>query len=194
MKKLTIILTSILLNVSPVVSASDLPKGWHLSGSNPRGYNFVTDEHQGQPKPSGKLSSNENFRPDEFGTALQSFFPENYLGKRVKLSAKIKANKVTQWAGLWMRIDTELKRGIAFDNMSERPITGDVDWREYSVVLDVPSDSNNLSYGVLLSGSGQVWFDEFTFTIVDSSIAVTDMKGKNQSLQSPSNTDFKAQH
>jgi hypothetical protein len=189
MKIKSIILTALLLNFSHFVNASEVPEGWQLAGSNPQGYDFVIEKNQGQPAPSGKLISNDQVKSKEFGTSMQAFFPEDYLGKRVKLSAKIKSRNVIGWSGLWMRIDTDKKHAAAFDNMQSRPIVGDTDWQDYSVILDVPKDSNKLSYGVLVVGSGEVWFDEFSFSIVDLSIAVTDMNSKTTN-NGPTNTSF----
>lgn len=189
MKTKSIILTALLLNFSLFVNASEVPEGWQLAGSNPQGYDFVVEKDQGQPAPSGKIMSNDQVKPKEFGTSMQVFFPEDYLGKRVKLSAKIKSRNVVGWAGLWMRIDTDKKHAAAFDNMQNRPILGDTDWQDYSVILDVAKDANKLSYGILLVGGGEVWFDEFTFSIVDMSIAVTDMNDKLEN-NGPTNTNF----
>ena len=38
------------------------------------------------------------------------------------------------------------------------------DWRKYDVVLDVPSEAQNIAFGVLLAGEGQVWTDDVSLT------------------------------
>jgi hypothetical protein len=43
------------------------------------------------------------------------------------------------------------------------------DWTD-EVVLYVPSRSHINSYGVLLSGTGQIWFKDVNFEIVDDSV------------------------
>ena len=53
--------------------------------------------------------------------------------------------------------------------MHDRPIKGTTDWTERSVVLDVPQGSSSINFGILLSGGGQVWVDDFAFTAVGES-------------------------
>ncbi len=60
-------------------------------------------------------------------------------------------------------------RYLSFDNMQDRPIKGTTDWTERSVVLDVPQGSSSINFGILLSGGGQVWVDDFAFAAVGES-------------------------
>lgn len=83
-----------------------------------------------------------------------------YRGTRVRLTASIKAVEVGNWAGMWMRVDGPSRRGVSFDNMSDRPIRGTVAWRPYEIVLDVPADSEVIAFGVLLNGTGEVLVDD----------------------------------
>ena len=59
--------------------------------------------------------------------------------------------------------------------MGDRPIVQDMDWNHYHIVLDVPDSSAVISFGVLLSGKGQVWIDELKFEEVDKSTPTTNM-------------------
>ncbi len=117
---------------------ASVPKGWLLSGSRPADYEtgldprVVFNNHQ-----SAYLRSVNSDAPG-FGTLMQSISAERYLGKRVRLTAFIKAQNVEDWAGLWMRVDRGNVLAVAFDNMHERAIKGSVDWKSYAVVLDVP--------------------------------------------------------
>jgi len=173
---------------SCIAQASDLPKGWHMSGSNPEGYDFALESQDGRPKPSGSLTHNETARPGEFGTLMQSFFPEEYLGKRVRMTAWVKSENVEDWAALWVRVDSRDRRSTAFDNMRDRAIRGDTNWTNYEIVVDVSEDSLSLNYGVMASGKGKVWFDEFTFEIVDESVALTGTADRTRNK--PTNTSF----
>ncbi|CAG8508071.1 3631_t:CDS:10 [Diversispora eburnea] len=106
-----------------------------------------------------------------FGTMAQRFFPRDFLGKRLRLTSFVKSNNVTGWAGMWMRIDTNITQTL--DNMYYRPITGTVDWKKYESILDVPNNTVSLLFGVLLSGDGEVWFNQFEFNTVDESQVLT---------------------
>ena len=83
------------------------------------------------------------------------------------------------WAGLWMRVDVD-SRPVAFDNMGKRPVKGRTDWKQYSVVLDVPNDATNINFGFLIAGEGTLWGDELNFEVIgdfgEGPEEVTDMK------------------
>ena len=75
-----------------------------------------------------------------------------------------------------MRIDPS----IAFDNMESKGIVGTTDWTKYEIVLFVPKDATSISYGVLLDGTGQIWFKDIQLEIVDDAIPETGLtKGRN---------------
>jgi hypothetical protein len=147
-------------------------KGWFLHGDNPDSYEIDVDaatKHSG--KASGSIHSVKV--STGFGTLMQRVPSAAYLGKRLRLSAFIKAEGVDNWAGLWMRLDTEANNGISFDNMEDRPIKGTVDWKKYEVVLDVPISATNLSFGVLLAGPGRVWIDDVKLEPVGKEVPTT---------------------
>ena len=56
---------------------------------------------------------------DGFGTLMQQFTAAQYLGKRVRLSGLVKSQEVTEWAGLWLRVDKG-KEMVAFDKSLAR--------------------------------------------------------------------------
>ncbi len=100
----------------------------------------------------------------------------------------IKTRDVLGWSGLWMRIDGEDDRTLGFDNMYDRRITGTTGWNVYSVVLDVPPHSADISFGVLLDGDGRVWIDHVKFEVVSDAVAVTERRLPSL----PANLDFSA--
>jgi hypothetical protein len=135
-------------------------------------------------------------KPKEFGNLTQAFVPNNYLGKRLKMSAWVKTKLTGGTAQLWLRIDGDWKSAAAkpgcFDNMDDRPIKGDNDWTQYSLVCDVPDTSNHVVFGCFLHGTGQVWLDDVSFEVVGKDVPLT---GKYATLtgcgkQEPINLSF----
>ena len=120
---------------------------------------------------------------------MQSCSAKEYLGKRIQMTAYVKSENVSDWAGMWLRVDSRLeRRSLSFDNMQDRPIKGNNDWKKCEIILDVPEESGTLNFGVLLSGTGKVWFDDISFEIVDNLKAKTTTE---RSLpEKPSNIDF----
>ncbi len=98
--------------------------------------------------------------------------PAAYLGKRLQLTAIVRTENVSGWAGLWMRIDGAHKV-FAFDNMEGRPLTQTSAAASYSVVLDVDPNATNIAYGVLLAGQGTVTVSSLALEVVDASVAET---------------------
>ncbi|GEC71108.1 hypothetical protein SAMN05443543_101374 [Flavobacterium flevense] len=122
---------------------------------------------------------------DGFGTLMKTTKPDLYLGKTVKMTAYVKNENVKSWAGLWMRVDYYDSNVLAFDNMEKRPIKGTSDWVKYEIVLFVPVEATSISYGVLLAGTGQVWFKDVKFEIVDDTVPETGInKGRENKVLS----------
>ena len=154
--------------------AADAPQGWFLAGSRPQDYTVTVDPKTPKSGTSSALLESRPGREEEgFGTLMQTFGAAAYAGKRVRMTADVRAQAVQRWAGLWMRVDASGHRTLAFDNMQDRAISGNSEWRSYAVVLDVPAESESISFGVLLSGPGRVWIDNVRFEEVSASVPTT---------------------
>ena len=167
------------------------PVGWFLAGDSPNDYEIGVDRnvvHQGQA--SGYLKSRHN-QANDFGTLMQMYKADSLRGRRLQMTAYVKAQDVLQWAGLWVRVDGAASKVLSFDNMADRPIQGTVDWQQYAIVVDVPVASVLVAFGILLAGTGQVWVDDFCFDTVDSAVPVTS-KPQSDAPLLPSNLDFEA--
>ena len=171
----------------PALARAASPAGWILAGSNPTAYEMERDVSVTRGGlPSGRLASVKS--SSGFGTMMQSISVEEYGGKRIRFSAYVKTRDVKGWAGLWMRVDSDAKMPLAFDNMQDRPIKGSQDWTRYNVVLDVPDGAIGIAFGVLLAGDGAVWINDVRFEPVDASVPVT---GKNTNAsKKPQNLNF----
>jgi len=166
-------------------------KGWILSGSDPFNYEMGVDReivHQGQA--SGYLKSKTVIEAEHFATMMQQFNAANYLNKRIRLSGFLKTKEVEAFSSMWMRVDNANSDVIQFDNMCNRPIKGTTNWNLYSIVLDVPAESALISFGIILSGHGQVWVDQLTFEEVDKSIESTNLEMPSEILNEPTNLTF----
>lgn len=109
-------------------------------------------------------------------SVMQTIAADEYRGKRMRFAARVRADKVRGWSGLFMRVNSADARVIAFDDMSTRPLRGTLDWREVQVILDVEPAATIISFGLRLSeGTGQVWAEGFRFEEVaadDPSISI----------------------
>ncbi|HEV7923503.1 MAG TPA: hypothetical protein VGR02_22185 [Thermoanaerobaculia bacterium] len=163
--KRALLLLSLLASTA---QADPLPHGWLLAGSARESYlSGVDTAIKASGNGSGFLASKPgvDLHSEGFGTVLQRFAADAYRGRKVRFRARVRAQNVKGWAGLWMRVDGAgtPPATLAFDNMADRAIVGTSDWTPYEIVLDVPGDSTNISIGILLAGQGQVWIDDGSF-------------------------------
>ena len=107
-----------------------------------------------------------------FGTLMQSISASRYTGRRVRFAAAIRAHEVSDWAGLWLRVDTA-SGPHDIDNMHDRALSQTTQWQEASVVLDVPQEATSLHFGILLSGAGSVDLAQPRFETVSTDVPVT---------------------
>ena len=142
-----------------------VPEGWFMAGSKPGSYRAGTEN-------GGAHLVSKVPNTGGFGTLMQSIRAENYAGKRVRLRAELRSTDVRDWAGLWMRVDKGDKM-VAFDNMQDRAVKGSQPKKTYEVVLDMPADATSISFGTLLSGSGEVWISQVSLEPVGNDVPTT---------------------
>jgi len=181
---------SALVTFGASLAHADNPKGWILAGSEPGSYEIGVDKMTRHGGGASGLIKSKVSTTSGFGTIMQTFKPLKLGGKRVRLSGWIKADKVGDWAGMWMRVDGSSKQPTAFDNMGNRPIKGTKDWARYEIVLDVDSAAAAVAFGVLLTGTGTVWLDDLKVEIVDHTVPTTDNLPKSSEATEPQNLDF----
>lgn len=167
--------------VEPTVSG--MPVGWtrRLNGSA-NSYIFSVDtlvKHAGKTSASIKFSCGDD--QDNVGYLEQIISAAEYRAKRLRLTGWIKTADANR-SGLWMSVDSD-RRILGFDNMWNRAVRGDADWKKYSVVLDVPNEAVNIRFGAILSGKGQIWADDLKLEVVDTTTAVTNMLSPEELAQ-----------
>ncbi len=193
MEKIIGVLFVIAIVITTLLIANNnnqIPKGWFPAGSNPSEYEMGIDNSIFQNGHSCAYIKSKAPKGKEFGTLMQTISADNFLGKRLQLSGYVKSDNVLGWSGIWMRIDGENNQQLGFDNMMDRTIKGTTDWEKYEIVLDIPSNSKTINYGVLLGGDGKVWIDNFKFEVVDNNVPVTNLIKENKLPSQPINLDF----
>jgi hypothetical protein len=149
------------------------PPGWVIAGSAPADYEFAVDTTTAASgKKSASISAKRGAREDGFGTLMQTIAADSYRGARWRLSGYLRTDAASR-AQMWMRVDGAGGKVLAFDNMDSRPVTGTTGWKQYDIVLDVPSDSVDIAFGFFLISSGKVWGDNFRLEKVDVTVAST---------------------
>jgi hypothetical protein len=126
---------------------------------------------------------------DGYMAVTQTIAADDYRGKRMRLAARLKTDKVRGWTGLTMRVSGADQRVLSFDDMSTRPLRGSQDWREFAVILD-PSAAS-ISFGLRIAeGAGQVWMDAVRFEEVPADDPSLSIKLKPVLPNRPQNLSF----
>ena len=99
-----------------------------------------------------------------FGVATGTFPAGAAAGRTIRFSGAIKTTDLEGSAGLWWRADGP-NGVLAFDNMQTRAPKGTTDWKRYEIVLDIPRETVNINFGVLMPGKGSAWFDDLQIEV-----------------------------
>lgn len=147
-------------------------KGWVLAGASPEiyevGIDSSTSVHGQKSAYIHSVSASSSW-----STLLQRMNVKAYLGKRIKMTGYIKTMSSAESAQMWIRVDDiDKKMSTEFDNMNSRPVIGSTEWKKYEIVFEVP-EKCAVFYGVIINGSGKIWFDNINFEIVDNSTPKT---------------------
>ena len=150
-------------------------KDWGRTESRPNDYTIGLDDStkiDGQTVVS--IKSKES-RVDIFGNYEQAFQSKDFLGKGIRLSARIKTEGIEGWANLWMRVDGPNGEIFAIDSRQSRQIKGTRDWAQYEIVLYVSNRAKAVSTGLLVVGTGQAWISDVKFTVVPEAQLYTEV-------------------
>lgn len=130
------------------------PTRWLLVGSDPSQYNTGGDAPS-STYPSGLLwlSSASGLGN---GVTVGTIPVTAYLGKQIQLSGELRTFQVDEGASAWLRVDGANKP-VSFDNMADRMLRGTTTWTPFSITLNVPADSRDIAFGLLLRGQGWLW-------------------------------------
>ncbi len=151
--------------VAVIGSTHPLALGW-LARGNLEDYDVKIDadvKHVGAK--SGAVIS-KAVQPNDVGGLVQRFKADEYRGKRIRISAYIKAENIEGAARMWARVDGQTT--TVLDNMDDRLIKGSREWTLYDIVLDVPSDALKVNLGLSLRGAGKVWLDDMRVETIDA--------------------------
>jgi beta-lactamase regulating signal transducer with metallopeptidase domain len=180
--------------IAPAITTT-APKGWKKNGTN-NAVAYVAGVDRSQTHGGLPSAYVKSIQPsiEGFGGMMQMCSAENFIGKRLRLSAWMKTENANDGgAHLWFRVDgKEINAILQFDNMDSRPVKGTTEWKQYSVVLDVPANALALAYGFFVDGTGQAWISGVKIEEVGQDVPSTNMTGnKARSLpDAPVNLGF----
>lgn len=95
---------------------SELPKGWHTTGVSSRLYRTGVDKTLGAAWVESRPEYAELVRNDEVCTIMQSVDAAQFRGQRLRLSSRLRTERVLGAATIWFRIDGP-SGSLRFENL-----------------------------------------------------------------------------
>jgi RNA polymerase sigma factor (sigma-70 family) len=94
-------------------------------------------------------------------------YPEQYRGKRIRMTGWVKSEGVTGPSGLKMRILDGKARPLKPD--IDRIVQATSAWKQYEIIADIPEGCECICSGVRLGGKGKLWLDDVKYELLDAS-------------------------
>jgi len=105
--------------------------------------------------PSAVLSSSVP-RPAGSAALVQAIFADDYRGATVTFSAEIRADPLTEQAGLRLEILRHWWRAGGAREDHGLTISGHRPWTRYEITARIPADADQIRFGIALTGSGRI--------------------------------------
>ena len=176
-----IFLLIFLFNCIELQAKDEIPEGWDKwvnSVYSPSAYEVGIDTKVFHSSPkSYYIKSNElteiktSYRP--FASISQSLSSKDFWGKRIRVSAVLKGDSLNNKAVLFIHVLSRKDGKEEYLRQADDPIagiTGTTNWKQCSVVADVPENAHRFLYGLYIEGEGQAWIDDVNIEIVDKEI------------------------
>ena len=142
-------------------------------------FTFGTDQAVRRTPQSDPAVFIASLTPQASNTAAQGMFAIGmpYRGKRVRVSAYLKAKDVERTAAVQTVVMGSVLSGVnvtGLDVMGAPVVRGTTDWVRCSSVIDVADGATQIQFAVALWGPGRVWIDGFELAVVPSTVPTTD--------------------
>jgi hypothetical protein len=173
--KSSISLATTLLAILPVIAtaqasvtpaaAPSLPLVWRtdkVGGTSPL-YEVINEADSGRTLTLRRMPE-AGSTGSEFGTATTTAPAESMRRLRVTVRAELRTREAGG-ASLWLRAEGG-GRTLLLENNGAHAIAGTSDWTEQTATLDLPPETERISYGLLLGGNGEVAARNITVSAV----------------------------
>lgn len=133
-----------------------------------------------------------NYSLKLFSTSDNAYFGSCFLqipltgnDKMVVLKGFVRTENVDKgFAGLFMALVNDTTT-FYYNNMQNKGLRGTTDWKELFISIPCQKGTTTISFGGLLAGKGNAWFDDLTLMVDDKIIIKSTIldKGSRKDLQ-----------
>ncbi|HJP95219.1 MAG TPA: S41 family peptidase [Pyrinomonadaceae bacterium] len=139
--------------------SGDKPAGWF---GNPPATVFADDKITHGGRRSVRLERSVQ-SAGEF-SVIGRTIPWEFSGKNIEMRGFLRTENVTDFAGLWMRLDNGAEM-LSLENMQSQQLKGTHDWAEYKITLAIHPETQSIVFGFLMSGTGKAWVDDLQILV-----------------------------
>jgi hypothetical protein len=143
----------------PAVDAQGRLVGWYfVQHAGPKSYLFDLDDAIAtEGRRSVRIT---NIGREPYGLVAQRLEITAHRGRRLRFSGMLRTRDIEgKGAGLSIRIE-QGGTLLSHDFMLDRLVRGTRDWEHVSIEMPIDATATHLEIGIMLQGSGTVWFDE----------------------------------
>jgi len=97
-------------------------------------------------------------------TTLSISIPLDFRAREIEWRGFLKTENVSGAAALWMS-ESSPTASLQFASLEGQHIDGTRDWTQYSIRIPIASGGTQVSFGVLLTGTGKMWADDLEVVI-----------------------------
>ena len=144
--------------------SDDRPIGWQPIGAAAEGVTMAVDKKIRRTGAASVMIKNEG-RDIQPYNWRQELFGQLPVGKNVELTGWVKT-KNAKMVAVAVQVLDESNGMIAFHTTQNRfKLHGTADWRAFTLRFPIPPKTSKLAILAMLSGNGQVWFDDFQLDV-----------------------------
>ena len=131
------------------------------------GSNNATTTLDDQVVHSGKWSARIERKVGAAGAfgGISKMLPMDFGGAMIELHGFLRSEDVTDYVGMWLRLDGEGNKPLAFDTTQPLQVKGTTEWKEYTIKVPASKDGQQLFFGVFVAGTGKVWADDLRLLV-----------------------------
>lgn len=140
----------------------DLRKTWYVGGLDIK--NYIGGGNPYSKDNPGYIKSNSD-KNIAWSTFMINDNPKTYSGKKIKFTVYIKSENIRGTAKMFFRLDND-NEILLMRRMDENPLSGTSEYRKLAFYANIPPETTNIAYGMILSGTGTAYFKNLTINIV----------------------------
>ncbi|XLS29659.1 erythromycin esterase family protein [Flavobacteriaceae bacterium M23B6Z8] len=171
------------LDFEETIADSRNPRKWNLYN---KGYDVEVDSLVSFNKNASlRIIDSDSIKKSPF-IAVLKIPPALVKTDSLSIKANIKIEEnATGFAGIWIRGINTRSENLFYKNSISQPVARDNKWHEVSLSIQIPADTDDITFGIIAKGFGTYWIDNLEITVNNKSFI-----DKNLSVRIPHKSEI----